>query len=149
MDNIFSLIPFESVALQISEEIDACNDLTIKYGLKLSQAQIMNLIKRRFEALEDTGRIEFGEGVLKKLIVTFCDSPYINQDTYEDTLSELQDIFYYFKNESMDGISDDELIHLMKLSLDGECEGSLDYLRETVLETAARKVRFGDNVDSL
>ena len=37
---------------------------------------------------------------IKKLIEAFCDSPYIMQSNYEETLEELQDIFIY--NKSMD-----------------------------------------------
>ena len=143
MSGLFDMIPFESLAAKSAEEIYACNSLTVQYGLKLSHPQIITLMKRRFEALNATGRMEVGEGILKKLVVAFCDSPNISQEDYADTLAELQDMFYYFKNESLDSISDDELIELMKTSFDGECEGSLDYLRETVLENEARKARFG------
>ena len=50
---------------------------------------------------------------IKKLIEAFCDSPYIMQSNYEETLEELQDIFYFFKGEAMEQISDDELIEFM------------------------------------
>ena len=49
----------------------------------------VTLINKRFEALKNTGRIEFDEGILKKLIEAFCDSPYIMQNNYEETLEEL------------------------------------------------------------
>ncbi len=68
------------------------------------------------------------------LVTEFCDSPYIIQANYEDTILELQDSFYYFKNESMDRISDDELIAFMKRYFDGICQGSLEYLSGTSLE---------------
>ena len=32
------------------------------------------------------------------------------QENYEETLEELQDIFYFFKGEAMEQISDGELI---------------------------------------
>ena len=50
---------------------------------------------------------------IKKLIEAFCDSPYIMQSNYEETLEELQDIFYFFKEEAMEQISDDELIEFL------------------------------------
>ena len=56
-------------------------------------------------------------------------------------MAELQDIFYECKKESMEKISDDELVDLMKQHFDGECEGSLDYLRGTILSELCRMVR--------
>ena len=82
-----------------------------------------------------------GIGVIEKLIYAFCDSPYIYQENYADTLSRLQDIFYLYKNESMDELTDDELIEYMRKSFDETCQGSLDYLEETCLEKFARNIR--------
>ena len=67
---------------------------------------------------------------IKKLIEAFCDSPYIMQSNYEETLEELQDIFYFFKEEAMEQISDDELIEFMKRDFDGKCQGSIVVLLE-------------------
>ena len=85
--------------------------------------------------------VEFGKGVLEKLIYAFCDSSYIYQENYVDTLSRLQDIFYLYKNESMDELTDDELIEYMRKTFDETCHGSLDYLEETCLEEFARNIR--------
>ena len=110
---------------QLAMEIKKCNEITMKYGVTLSDTQIENLINKRFESLKNTGRIEFGDGILKELIEAFCDSPYIIQENYEETLEELQDIFYFFKGEAMDQIADDELIEFMKEYFNGECQGSI------------------------
>ena len=115
-------------------ELKSCNELTIKYGLTLTDEDIDELIKNRFKSLKDNGRIEFSKGILKKLVEAFCDSPYIMQDNYKDTIIELQECFYFFKNEAMDQISDDELIEFMKKYFDGQCQGSLEYLSGTNLE---------------
>ena len=124
-------------------ELKSCNDLTIKYGVTLTDEDIDELIKNRFKSLKDNGRIEFSEGILKKLVEVFCDSPYIIQDNYKDTLIELQECFYFFKNEAMDQISDDELIEFMKKYFDGQCQGSLEYLSGTNLEELCRNTRYG------
>jgi hypothetical protein len=60
-------------------------------------------LENRFQALQNTGRVEFGEGILKKLIYAFCDSPFMTQQNYEETISDLQE-FLFFKNESLDQI---------------------------------------------
>ena len=130
---------------QLAMEIKKCNEITMKYGVTLSDTQIENLINKRFESLKNTGRIEFGDGILKELIEAFCDSPYIIQENYEETLEELQDIFYFFKGEDMDQIGDDELIEFMKEYFNGECQGSIEYLSGTNLEELCRDTRYGLN----
>jgi hypothetical protein len=128
-------------------ELKACNEITIKYGVVLSDQDIIELVQSRFKSLEDTGRIEFSEGILKKIVEVFCDSPYIMQQNYKDTLMELQESFYFFKNESMDQITDDELIEFMKRHFDGKCQGSLEYLSGTTLEELCRNTRYGYQVN--
>ena len=59
--------------------------------------------------------------------------PYINKENYAETLYELIEIFYEYKNETMDLITDDELIAFMKKSFDGICQGNLEYLSGTIL----------------
>jgi len=133
--------------LSEAQELRDCNALSGRYGLSLTERQIQNLVEKRFEALRNTGRVEFGGGILKKLIYAFCDSPYLFHEDYEDTLLELQDIFYYFKNESEDRISDDELIEFMKNTFDGKAQGSLEYLAGTSLEELSRGARYGYEAD--
>lgn len=79
----------------------------------------------------------------KKAGFSFADSPFIMQENYADTLMRLQDIFYLYKNESLDELTDDELLEYMKEKFDGICAGDLDYLEGTVLDTFAREVRTG------
>lgn len=114
--------------------IKECNQYTSKYGLTLSDKQINDLLAKRTEILKEKGRIEFREGILDKLIKEFCDSPYINQSNYYiETLYELIEIFYEYKNETMDLITDDELIKFMKNAFDGVCKGDIEYLEETII----------------
>jgi len=147
MNDKFSLEPIKMQMLEEVKELQACNKISEKFGLYLSESQIQNLVEKRFKALRDTGRIEFGEGILKKLIYAFCDSPYVYRDEYEEMLLELQDIFYFFKNESEDRLLDDELIEFMKSTFNGIAQGSLDYLAGTSLEDLCRKERNGFEAD--
>ena len=130
---------------QLAMDIKKCNEVTIKYGVTLSDTQIENLINKRFESIKATGRVEFGDRVLKELIEAFCDSPYIMQENYEETLEELQDIFYFFKGEAMEQIADDELIEFMKIYFNEQCQGSIEYLGGTTLEELCRDTRYGLN----
>lgn len=141
----FELIPFASglIQKQAVNEVIQCNDLTERFGLVLTQAQAIELVETRSFALRDNGRIEFGGGVIDKIIKEFCDSPYISMHNYTGTLHELIEIFYYYKNETMDLISDDDLIKFMKSFFDGVCQGSLDLLSGRELYRLAKNLRFG------
>lgn len=129
--------------IQGTNEIIKCNDLTEKYGLFLTGEQARELIETRFQALNSSGRIEFGGGIVEKIIKEFCDSPYLIMGNYAEYLHQLIEIFYFYKNETLDLISDDELIKFMKDSFDGTCQGSLELLAGRELYRMSRNVRLG------
>ena len=124
-------------------KVKSANEYTTQFGLTLSEEDAALLLTERTEILKKQERVEFGEGILPKLIFAFCDSPYIYQDNYVETIGRLQEIFYLYKNETLDEITDDELIEFMKEQFDGSCQGSLDYMEDTYLEAFARRSRFG------
>lgn len=123
------------------QKVVSCNQYSEKFGVRLTEEEAKVLLLARKDSLKEQERIEFGDGILPKIIVAFCDSPFIYQDNYVATLEALQNIFYLYKNESLDELTDDELLEYMKNHFDGECQGSLDYLEDTILERFARKVR--------
>ena len=129
--------------------IEKCNKITSRYGLVLSNKQILGLLEKRKETLKATGRVEFRGGVIEKIIKDFCDSPYINKENYESTLYELIDIFYEYKNETMDLITDDELIDFMKKSFDGICKGDIEYLAGTIMYQMREKLINGKSIDNI
>lgn len=134
------------MAMQLSaarEELRCCEDLNRLYGLTLTEADITELIQLRSEALKATGRVEFGGGILPKLIRAFCNSPYVDARNYAATLADLQDAFYYFKNESEDLFSDDDLIEFMARVFNGRAEGSTELLCGISLEELCRWARSG------
>ena len=140
MDDAMLWLQMESERKQ-TEEIKNMNEHSRQYGLILSDAAVTILMNDRKIILKEQERVEFKGGILKKLIAEFCDSPYIWQDNYADTLGRLQEIFYLYKNESLDRIPDDELIAFMKEHFNGDCQGSADYLEDTCLEELARHIR--------
>ncbi len=129
------------------QSVQKTNEYTSKFGLSLTDADTQMLLNERKFALSEQERVEFGEGILPRLIFAFCDSPYVYQDNYADTIGRLQEIFYMYKNETLDELSDDELITAMKEMFEGVCQGSLDFLEETCLERLARGIRFGEEED--
>ena len=68
------------------EEIRRCNELNQLYGLTLTESDITELVELRGQALRSTGRVEFGGGILPKLIRAFCKSPYVDPYNYATTL---------------------------------------------------------------
>lgn len=119
------------------------NPYTEKFGLVLSEADARLLVQERKETLRTEQRVEFGEGMLPGLIYAFCDSPYIYQDNYVDTIGRLQEIFYLYKNEMQDEITDAELLEFMREQFDTVCSGDLDYLEGTCLDIFAQAIRAG------
>lgn len=146
MNDNFMLNPLELQKQQTLLQIRECNVYSKRFGLTLSDAEIMCLMDYRISTLKGLGRVEFTNDVIKKLIFEFCDSAYIQADNYLETLQDLLEIFYYFKNESLEELSDDELIQVMKQYFETECEGSVEYLQETILEDISRNVRYGNGI---
>ena len=119
------------------------NESTERFGLCLTEQDAKLILEERKNSLAEQKRIEFGEGIATKIIYEFCDSDYIHQSNYVDTIIRLQEIFYLYKNEMQDEITDDELLHLMKEQLENLCFGDLDYLESTCLYNFAEAIRAG------
>lgn len=145
-----ALMTFELMSLsttlihkQAVIEIEKCNEFTAQFGLILSHRDAVELVETHTLALKSNGRIEFGGGVIEKIIQQFYNSPYITTPNYAETLHDLTELFYYYKNETLDLMSDDDLIKFMKKSFDGRCGGSLELLSERELASMACNLRFG------
>jgi hypothetical protein len=142
---VFDLVFINSslIKRQDVNEILACNDLTINYGLVLTREQGIEMVETRNHSLNANGRIEFGGGIIDKIIKEFCDSPYLSMHNYAETLHELIEIFYYYKNETLDLMSDDDLIKYMKNTFDEVCQGSLELLAGRELYRLSKNIRYG------
>lgn len=141
-NHILQLMLQEKSRQELAQVI-SMNEQTGRFGLELSEADAKLLVECRNKSLEKHQRIEFKEGILEKLIFAFCDSPYLNQDNYRENLERLVDIFYEFKNECGENLTDDELLTFMQEQFDGVCCGDLEYLEGTCLELFADAVRAG------
>ena len=112
-----------------------------RYGLSLSRQDVQALVVGRVEALEESDRVEFGGGVAKDLVLAFAGSPYVSQSTFVETILELQELFYEFKNESLEQIPDEELIAKMRSLFDDFANGDVELLAEALLDGLAASVR--------
>lgn len=143
MKNSIDLFKNNLLKKQVFNEILQCNEFTSEYGLKLSEEGVKEIINTRNIALQKSGRIEFNGQIINKIITAFCDSPYISQYNYSDTINELVEIFYNYKNETLDYISDDELIEIMQNKFNNYCQGSLELLEGKVLYKIADNIKNG------
>ena len=127
----------------LSTQLLLTNQYTQQYGLVLTQEDTELILEGRKNALQEQRRVEFGESILPRIIFEFCDSAYIRQDNYTQTLLRLQEIFFLYKNEMEDEITDDELLHFMKEQFETICYGDLEYLEGTCLTGFAEAIRAG------
>ena len=142
MENMFELLLAEQRKADL-QRILRCNEKTGQYGLTLTEKDARELMACREDSLKESRRVEFGESILPAVIEFFCDSAYIHQDQYVEVLGQLQELFYTFKNESRDELTDAELLDFMRRQFENICFGDLDYLSGTCLERFARAVRSG------
>ncbi|MEG0155285.1 MAG: DUF6323 family protein [Lachnospiraceae bacterium] len=140
--NMYELIMKEQQKGEI-QQILSCNDKIERFGIRLTLEDAQELAICRHDALREQRRVEFGEGILPELIQAFCDSQYVEQKNFPEIIAQLQGVFYLYKNESEDILSDDELISFMKEQFEGVCHGSVEYLCETCLERFTRAIRAG------
>ena len=114
-----------------------CNEKTKDYGLKLTLEEAKSIIDTRNNALLSHGRVDLGIDAAMGIIETFYTSSYINAENYVSTINEVQEIFYYMKNETEDLIADDKLIQIIKSHFENTCGGSIELLKSTLDEFAA------------
>ena len=126
-------------------QIMKTNEESKENGLTLTKEDATALVAARGDTLREERRVEFGDSISPKLIRAFADSSFINQEDYAEIIARLQEIFFLYKNESMDMVSDDELLGIMKNAYENESGGDLEYLEGTALEAFARTVRTGEN----
>lgn len=121
-----------------TDEIEEINQKAKEFGLILTRNEIKNIIVARNQVLQSYGRVELSVDVIKELAGVFCASPYIDDQNYVSTLYELQEIFYYLKNETEDKIGDSPLINIMRNYFDDVCNGSLELLKSKLEEFSER-----------
>lgn len=129
---------------RVTEQTLALNPQTRDYGLELSREEAASLAADRRRALEESGRIEFGEGILGKLILTFSRSAYLYQYNYVPVLHGLLETFFLLKNETHDRISDDKLIAFLFDCFEHRYRGSLEMFNGREVEKLRRRLCFGE-----
>lgn len=147
------IVPFgqdagQSQMARVIGELESCNTRIERYGLSLSARDIQALVVGRVEALQETGRVEFGGGATKELVLAFAGSPHVSQAWFAALILDLQDLFYEFKNESLEQVPDDELVATMRSLFDDVAKGDLAYLAEALFDGLGRHIREVAGADS-
>ena len=141
----FELTPnFSSGSLinsNLKAEILNTNGKSSEYGLILTEKDSEMLVKAGKEAIVIQDRIEFGKSITVKMIEKFMKSTYISQADYADTIAGLIDIFYEVKEESLDILTDEEVIDIMYDFFERESGGSLEILQGRDMDYLCRKIR--------
>lgn len=148
LDLSFPQPPLQENALQ--QDLIACNRASAQFGLSLTMADMRDIAVEHAEALRETKRVEFGPGPLQDIVKAFGSSPYLTQESFAETLSALQGVFYRLKEETESDASDEELIDAMRFIFDGQAHGSLDFfddLPRAVLQQALQHNRQDTNED--
>lgn len=122
-------------------ELLETNEESKEYGLTLSESDVKDIITSRNYTLKGYGRIELDIKTTKQLIENIYKSQFTNINDYLETINDMQEIFYYLKNETDDKICDDEIIELLD-ELYEKFSGNLDNVRGEADEFA-KKFKFG------
>lgn len=113
------------------------------------------MAQARQVSLLAAGRVDFSGELPAKIARTFCDSPYIDQSSWAETIAELVDLFYDIKNtyDATDtpgrtayALADDALLARMRRWFDDPACGSLERLSD-LLQAMAERLRWGDTAD--
>ncbi len=138
--NLFTTMSTSLIDIQVTELLQT-NTQSEQYGLTITAEEAKEIIECRNDVLKNYGRVELEIQVTKKIIHDFCASPFINQEDYASTLIDLQEIFYYMKNETYDQIGDDELLDIIKDFYNNSCCGSIELLMGRELDKFVRDFR--------
>lgn len=114
----------------IAHELTALNEKTEEYGITLSEKDCTEIAEFRAETLRESERIEIGVGAVRRIIEGFCDSGYISQNNFKDTVEGLLECFYTIKSETDDRVSDDEVLKFLKYLFETEAGGDVSKLYE-------------------
>ena len=86
--------------IAIKNQILEINDKSVDYGLVLSPKDVEEVIKSRKDSLKTYGRIDLNMDITEKIMEILYTSQYTDKDDYLELINDLQDIFYYLKNET-------------------------------------------------
>lgn len=134
--------------LQITQENEILdlNEKSQIYGLTLNKEDVKEIINSRDNTLKNYGRIELDIGITKMIIENLYKSQYTDKDDYVYAINDLHEVFYYLKNETLDQISDIEIIEIID-EVYNNCSGRIDIVQEKCEEFAkSYRLKLGGKI---
>lgn len=125
-------------------DILSLNEVIGQYALQLSEADAKMIAAVDLDSIRDNDRIQFAKSAVLKIIARFSQSSYISQSDFALTIAELTEIFYQVKEESLDGLTDDEVIDVMFHFFEKKSGGDLELLANRDMEALVRCLRNGE-----
>ena len=122
-------------------ELLALNEEIKDRGLKLTEEDAKHVIDARSQTLKKYERVELGINVTKNIIELFSSSPSIDEKNYLHVITAVQEMFYYYKNETFEKVGDEKLLKIIYNYFNKECRGSIRLLKG-IMEEYSKKVRM-------
>ena len=125
--------------------LDEINQELVSQGFaQLTQAEQVMLASSRLDALEETQRIEFGDGPALVFAEALASSPLISRENLADAVAALETAFYQVKDDTLDACPDTEAVEELIAALD-ECDGDVERACSIATERLRRRWFVGEN----
>ena len=125
--------------------LDEINQELVSQGFaQLTQAEQAMLASSRLDALEETQRIEFGDGPALMFAEALASSPLISRENLTDVVAALETAFYQVKDDTLDACPDTEAAEELVAALD-ECDGDVERACSLATERLRRQWFVGES----
>ena len=125
--------------------LDEINQELVSQGLaQLTQAEQDMLASSRLDALEETQRVEFGDGPALVFAEALASSPLISREDLADVVAALETAFYQVKDDTLDACPDTEAAEGLLAALD-ECDGDVERACSLATERLRRRWFVGES----
>ena len=149
--------PWESAAVRPTNDIssklapasgldflDEINQELVSQGFaQLTQAEQDMLASSRLDALEETQRVEFGDGPALMFTEALASSPLISRENLTDVVAALETAFYQVKDDTLDACPDTEAVEELVAVFD-ECDGDIEHACSLATEHLRRRWFVGE-----
>ena len=125
--------------------LDEINQELVSQGFaQLTQAEQAMLASSRLDALEETQRVEFGDGPALMFTKALASSPLISRENLTDVVAALESAFYQVKDDTLDACPDTEAVEELVEALD-ECDGDVERACSLATERLRRRWFVGES----
>ena len=134
----------ESEKRYVAKELMLLGDKTAQYGITLSEKDCLEIAECRYESLKENERIEVGLGATQKIIEKFCESGYVNQNNFSETVEGLLECFYMIKTETNDKVDDETVLEVLNYIFENDAGGDVSKIYDcAALDEYIREVKEG------